>query len=177
MSESDTTRADASGTDGDMPLSRDARDKIGREVAKFPPERKQSAVMAALAIAQTEIGWVSASVVEQVAALLAMPPIAVWEVATFYNMYCTEKPGRFRIGVCANLPCALRGGEKAAHYLSARLGVALGQTTADRSFTLIETECLGACADAPVLLVNNTRMCSFMNADKLDGLLDELKQA
>lgn len=157
-------------------LSDAAYSRIAREVAKFPAEQKQSAVMAALAIAQDEVGWVSQAVIDDVAACLSMPPIAVWEVATFYNMYLTSKPGAFRIGVCTNLPCALRDGAKAGEYLKQRLGVGYGQTTADGRFTLIETECLGACGDAPVLLVNNKRMCSFMSADRLDALLDELKK-
>lgn len=157
-------------------LSDAAYARIDREVAKFPAEQKQSAVMAALAIAQDEVGWVSQAVIDDVASCLSMPPIAVWEVATFYNMYATSKPGTFRIGVCTNLPCALRDGAKAGEYLKARLGIDYRQTTADGRFTLIETECLGACGDAPVLLVNNKRMCSFMSADRLDALLDELKK-
>jgi len=161
---------------GQRLLSDAAYARIDREVAKFPADQKQSAVMAALAIAQDEIGWVSQAVIDDVAACLSMQPIAVWEVATFYNMYATSKPGAFRIGVCTNLPCALRDGAKAGEYLKQRLGIGYGQTTADGCFTLIETECLGACGDAPVLLVNNKRMCSFMSADRLDALLDELKK-
>ena len=158
-------------------LSDAAYARIDREIAKLPPDQKQSAVMAALAIAQDETGWVSAAVVDDVAAYLSMPPIAVWEVATFYNMYMKSEPGRSRIGVCTNLPCALRDGEKAAQYLKDKLGIGFGETTADGAFSLVETECLGACGDAPVLLVNNKRMCSFMSADRLDALLDELKKA
>ena len=133
--------------------------------------------MAALAIAQDEIGWVSQAVVDDVAAYLSMPPIAVWEVASFYNMYVKSQPGRFRIAVCTNLPCQLRDGEKAAHYLKDKLGIDFGETTADGRFTLAEAECLGACGDAPVLLVNNKRMCSFMGSERLDALVDELKKA
>jgi len=158
-------------------LSEAAYARIDREVAKFPSDQKQSAVMAALAIAQDEIGWVSQDVIDDVAAYLQMPPIAVWEVATFYNMYFKQQGGRFRIGVCTNLPCQLRDGEKAARYLQEKLGIGFGETTEDGTFTLIETECLGACGDAPVLLVNNKRMCSFMSAEKLDALVDELKKA
>lgn len=168
----------ASTTDTGKPLlSPDAYRRIDREVAKFPPEQKQSAVMAALAIAQEEIGWVSQAVIDDVAAYLSMAPIAVWEVATFYNMYATQQPGTFKIGICTCLPCALRDGEKAAEYLKGKLGIGFGETTTDGRFTLIETECLGACGDAPVLLVNNKRMCSFMSDAKLDALVDELKKA
>ena len=158
-------------------LSEGAYRRIDREVAKFPADQKQSAVMAALAIAQTEIGWVSQDVVDDVAAYLQMPPIAVWEVATFYNMYSKTKPGRFKLAVCTNLPCQLRDGEKAAEYLKQKLGIGFGETTPDGVFTLIEAECLGACGDAPVMLVNNHRMCSFMGAERLDALVDELKKA
>ena len=158
-------------------LSEQAYQRIAREVAKFPPDQKQSAVMAALAIAQDEIGWVSQAVVDDVAGYLSMTPIAVWEVATFYNMYATRQPGRFKLGICTCLPCALRDGEKAAAYLKSELGIGFGETTADGRFTLVETECLGACGDSPVMLVNNKRMCSFMSAEKIDALLDELKKA
>ena len=158
-------------------LSEQAYQRIAREVAKFPPDQKQSAVMAALAIAQDEIGWVSQAVVDDVAGYLSMTPIAVWEVATFYNMYDTRQPGRFKLGICTCLPCALRDGEKAAAYLKSELGIGFGETTADGRFTLVETECLGACGDSPVMLVNNKRMCSFMSAEKIDALLDELKKA
>ena len=156
-------------------LSATAYAKIDRELAKFPPDQKQSAVMAALAIAQDEIGWVSQAVIDDVARVLAMTPIAVWEVASFYNMYATTQPGAFKVGICTCLPCALRDGEKAASYLKAKLGIGFGETTPDGRITLVETECLGACGDAPVLLVNNKRMCSFMSVQKLDALVDELK--
>ncbi|WP_338848027.1 NADH-quinone oxidoreductase subunit NuoE [Massilia sp. W12] len=158
-----------------MLLSELAYKKIDREVAKYPPEQKQSAVMAALAIAQDETGWLPPEVLQDVADYLGMPAIAVQEVATFYNMYNTKPVGKHKISVCTNLPCALSGGERAAHYLKEKLGVDYKETTADGEFTLIEGECMGACGDAPVLLVNNKRMCSFMSHEKIDGLLDELK--
>lgn len=156
-------------------LSDDAYRRIDREVAKFPSEQKQSAVMAALAIAQREKGWVSQEVVEDVAAYLGMPPIAVYEVATFYGMYNRAPVGRHKLSVCTNLPCALRGGERAAKYLQQKLGVGYRETTPDGEFTLMEAECLGACGDAPVMLVNNERMCSFMSDERLDALLAELR--
>jgi len=156
-------------------LSADARARIDREVRKFPSDQKQSAVMAALAIAQDEHGWVSAEVIEAVAAVLEMPPIAVHEVATFYNMYDTKPVGKFKLAICTCLPCALRDGAKAGEYLKDRLGIDYGDTTPDGLFTLKESECQGACGDAPVLLVNNKRMCSFMDNAKLDALIDELK--
>ncbi len=157
-----------------MLLSEQAYKKIDREVAKFPPEQKQSAVMSALAIAQDEQGWLSPEVLQDIAVYLNMPPIAVQEVATFYAMYNTSPTGKFKITVCTNLPCALSGGEKAAHYLKQKLGIDYRETTADGNFTLQEGECMGACGDAPVLLVNNKRMCSWMSNEKIDTLLGEL---
>ncbi len=157
-----------------MLLSEQAYKKIDREIAKFPADQKQSAVMAALAIAQDEKGWLSPEVMQDVANYLGMPAIAVQEVATFYNMYNLKPTGKFKLSVCTNLPCALSGGEKAAQYLKQKLGIDYKETTADGQFTLLEGECMGACGDAPVMLVNNKRMCSWMSNDKLDALLNEL---
>jgi len=159
-----------------MVLSEQAYRKIDREIGKFPADQKQSAVMAALAIAQDEAGWLSPEVMEAVAAYLDMAPIAVQEVATFYAMYNLEPMGKSKITICTNLPCALSGGEKAAHYLKQKLGIGYRETTADGQFTLQEGECMGACGDAPVLLVNNKRMCSLMSDQKIDALLEELKK-
>jgi len=159
-----------------MVLSEQAYRKIDREIAKFPADQKQSAVMAALAIAQDEAGWLSPEVMESVAAYLDMAPIAVQEVATFYAMYNLQPMGKSKITICTNLPCALSGGEKAAHYLKQKLGIGYRETTADGQFTLQEGECMGACGDAPVLLVNNKRMCSLMSDQKIDALLEELKK-
>lgn len=156
-------------------LSDTAKAKIDREVAKFPADQKQSAVMAALAIAQDEHAWLSNPLMDEVAQYLGMPSIAVFEVASFYNMYNLKPMGKCKITVCTNLPCALSGGDTAADYLKHKLGVGWKETTADGNFTLVEGECMGACADAPVLLVNNKRMCSNMTNDKLDKLVAELK--
>lgn len=157
-----------------MLLSEQSYRKIDREVAKFPSDQKQSAVMSALAIAQDEQGWLSPEVMQDVADYLGMPAIAVQEVATFYTMYNVNPVGKFKISVCTNLPCALSGGEKAAHYLKQKLGIDYRETTADGQFTLQEGECMGACGDAPVMLVNNKRMCSWMSNDKIDALIGEL---
>jgi len=156
-------------------LSPGALQKIDREIAKYPPEQRQSAVMAALAVAQDEMGWLATETMDFVADYLRMPPIAVYEVASFYAMYNLKPAGRHKLTVCTNLPCALSGGSNAAEYLKAKLGIGFNETTADGRFTLKEGECMGACGDAPVMLVDNKRMCSFMSNDKLDGLLDELK--
>ena len=156
-------------------LNAESTKRIDREVAKYPPEHKQSAVMAALSIAQDEHGWLSTESMDFVADYLGMPPIAVYEVASFYAMYNLSLQGRAKITVCTNLPCALSGGTHAAQHLKTRLGIGFNETTTDGAFTLKEGECMGACGDAPVLLVNNKRMCSWMTDDKLDRLLDELR--
>ena len=148
---------------------------MDREVAKYPADQKQSAVMSALAIAQDEMGWLSADTMRAVADYLGMPAVAVQEVATFYNMYNLKPLGKYKLTICTNLPCALSGGTAAAEYLKARLGVGFRETTPDGRFTLMEGECMGACGDSPVMLVNNKRMCSFMSNQKIDALLEELK--
>ncbi len=158
-----------------MLLTEQAYKKIDRELAKFPADQRQSAVMAALAIAQDEKGWLAPEVMQDIADYIGMPAIAVQEVATFYNMYNLKPLGKQKITVCTNLPCALAGGEKAAHYLKEKLGIDYRETTVDGQFTLMEGECMGACGDAPVLLVNNKRMCSHMSNEKIDALLGELK--
>lgn len=160
-----------------MVLSEQAYKRIDRELAKFPADQRQSAVMAALAIAQDEKGWLSPEVMQDIADYIGMPAVAVQEVATFYNMYNTKPLGKHKITVCTNLPCALSGGVHAAAHLKQKLGIDYKETTADGNFTLVEGECMGACGDAPVLLVNNKRMCSFMSNEKIDALVNELSEA
>ena len=159
-----------------MLLSEQCLKKIDRELAKYPADQRQSAVMASLAHAQVELGWISPETMQELADYIQMPAIAVQEVATFYNMYNLKPVGTHKITVCTNLPCALSGGERAAHHLKQKLGIDYRDTTADGKFTLMEGECMGACGDAPVLLVNNHRMCSFMSNDKIDSLVEELKK-
>jgi NADH-quinone oxidoreductase subunit E len=148
---------------------------FAREVAKYPSDQKQSAVMACLAIVQHEQGHVSREAEEGVAAVLGMAPIAVHEVTTFYNMYNQQPVGRYKLNVCTNLPCQLRDGEKALQHVCRKLGVEPYGTTADGRFTVQPSECLGACADAPVVLVNDRQMLSFMSNDRLDDLVETLK--
>jgi NADH-quinone oxidoreductase subunit E len=155
-------------------LSADALARIEHEAAKFPAERRQSAALPALVIAQREVGWLPPAVMEQVAAFLGMAPVAIYEVASFYHMLHLAPVGRHKIAVCTNLPCALSGAKGAARRLAERLGISPGETTADGAFTLVEAECMGACGDAPVMIVDNHRMCSFMSADRIDALLAEL---
>ncbi len=151
--------------------------RFDREVAKYPADHKESAVMACLAIVQHEQGYVSIEAEREIADYLGMAPIAVHEVTTFYNMYNQQPVGKYKLNVCTNLPCQLRDGQKALDHLCHKLGVEMGGTTADGLFTVQQSECLGACADSPVMLVNDRTMCSFMSHDKLDQLIDGLKGA
>ena len=158
-------------------LSEAALRGIDREIAKYPPDQKQSAVMSALGIAQDEMGWLAPETMDFVADYLGMPPVAVYEIASFYEMYNRQPTGKFKIVICTNLPCALSDAVKAAEYLKGKLGIGFGETTPDGLVTLKEGECFGACGDAPVLLVNNKRMCSRMVPEKLDALLAEIQAA
>ena len=158
-------------------ISEVSKTRFEKEVAKYPADQRQSAVMACLAIVQEEQGYVSAESEKRVAEYLGMAPIAVHEVTTFYNMYNQKPLGKYKLNVCTNLPCQLRDGSKALAYLEQKLGVTMGGTTADGMFTLQQSECLGACADSPVLLVNDLHMCSFMSSDKLDQLIAGLQSS
>lgn len=156
-------------------LTAESQNKIDREIAKYPLDQKQSAVMAALAIVQEEQGWLSSEAIESVAAYLGMAPIAVYEVASFYNMYDLKPVGKYKLTVCTNLPCMLSGAVDAGEYLKAKLGIEYNETTPDGKITLKQGECMGACGDAPVMLVNNRRMCSSMMPEEIDKLLAELQ--
>jgi NADH-quinone oxidoreductase subunit E len=158
-------------------ISEESKARFAQEVAKYPADQKQSAVMACLAIAQQELGFISADTEREVASYLGMAPMAVHEVTSFYNMYNQQPVGKYKLNVCTNLSCQVRGGEHALAHLEHKLGVCKGQTTKDGMFTLQQSECLGACADAPVLLVNDQSMCSFMSDEKLDQLVDGLRAA
>jgi len=158
-------------------ISESTKARFAKEVAKYPADQKQSAVMACLAIVQQELGYVSTDSEAVVAEYLGMAPMAVHEVTTFYNMYNQRPVGKYKFNVCTNLPCQLRDGVSTLKYLESKLGISMGQTTADGMFTLQQSECLGACADSPVMLVNDRSMCSFMTPEKLDQLVDGLRAA
>ena len=158
-------------------ISEQAISKFALEVAKYPADQKQSAVMACLTIVQEELGYVSAESEKLVADYLGMAPIAVHEVTTFYNMYNQQPVGKYKLNVCTNLPCQLRDGAAALKHLEHKLGISMGETTPDGMFTLQQSECLGACADSPVMLVNDLTMCSFMSNEKLDQLIAGLQSA
>jgi len=164
-------------TSDHVPFSAEMQAQFAREVAKFPPAHAQSAVMACLSIIQDERGWVSRAAEDELAAYLGMAPIAVYEVTTFYNMYNQQPVGKFKLNVCTNLPCQLRDGQAALAHICKKLDVAVGGTTADGQFTVQQSECLGACADAPVMLVNDREMISFMSNDRIDDLLATLARA
>jgi NADH-quinone oxidoreductase subunit E len=158
-----------------MTLSVSSLEKINREIAKYPSDQKQSAVMAALVVAQDEKGWLSTETMDFVARHLGMPPVAVYEVASFYTMYNLKPVGRHKLTICTCLPCGLQGSLAAADHLREKLGIDFNETTPDGRFTLKEGECMGACAMAPVVLVDNKKMHDYMSNDKLDALLKELK--
>jgi NADH-quinone oxidoreductase subunit E len=158
-----------------MTLSVNSLERINREIAKYPPDHKQSAVMAALIVAQDEKGWLSTETMDFVARHLGMAPVAVYEVASFYTMYNLRRTGKYKLTLCTCLPCGLQGALDAADHLRSRLGIGFGETTPDGRFTLKEGECMGACAMAPVVLVNNKKMHDYMSNEKLDQLLENLK--
>ncbi len=156
-------------------LSAESKKLIDIELAKYPEEQYRSAIMSALRIAQVEHGHLTVETIEEVANYVGIPPVQAYEVATFYNMYDLQPVGKYKLTVCTNLPCALRGGVNSAEYLKEKLGISFNETTPDGKFTLVEGECMGACGDAPVLLVNNHKMCSFMTPEAIDQKLAELK--
>lgn len=155
-------------------LSTESLQLIEVELAKYPADQRRSAVMAALRIAQVEKSYLKAETIEFVANYIGIAPVAAYEVATFYNMYDLSPVGRYKFTVCTNLPCALRGGVDAAEYLKKKFGSGFGETTPDGKFTLMEGECMGACGDAPVMLLNNHKMCSFMTEEAIEQKLAEL---
>ncbi len=156
-------------------LSQESLTQIDREVAKYPADQKQSAVMGALRIAQTELGWLSRDTIAYVADYLEMPAIAVYEVATFYNMYDLEPVGRHKVTLCTNLPCQLQGADRIAEHMQARLGIGFGETTTDGRVTLKEGECMGTCGHGPLCLHNNHKMHTHLTPESVDKLLDEMK--
>ncbi len=160
---------------GAAALSAGSLQRIDREAAKYPPERRASAVMAALIVAQDEKGWLSTETMDFVAQYLGMAPVAVYEVASFYTMYNTRPVGKYKLTLCTCLPCGLQGSLAAADHLRQKLGIGFGETTPDGRFTLKEGECMGACAMAPVILVNNKKMHDGMSNERIDALLKDLK--
>lgn len=156
-------------------LKKESLEKIDKELVKYPLNQKRSAVMAALRIAQVEHGWLSNELIKYVADYLDIPPVQALEVATFYGMYNIKPVGKYKLTICTNLPCALSGGVNSAEYLKKKLEINFGETTPDGKFTLMEGECMGSCGEAPVILLNNHKMCSFMTPEAIDKKLMELQ--
>jgi NADH-quinone oxidoreductase subunit E len=157
-------------------LSAAIQDLINRELIKYPAEQKQSAVMAALRFVQDEKGWISNDDMTDVAAFLGMAHMAVYEVATFYHMYNLKPMGKHTLTVCTNLSCTLCGALDTVKYIETKLGIGLGEVTADGKFGLREGECMGACIEAPLLTVSNKKLCGRMTEQKIDALLAELSK-
>lgn len=156
-------------------LTAQALQQIDVELNKYPTTERRSAVMSALRIAQNEKGWLSNELIEYVANYLRIPPVQALEVATFYSMYNLQPVGKYKLSICTNLPCALAGGVNAAEYLKQKLGIDFGQTTADGKYTLMQAECMGACGYAPVIIINNHKMCSYMTPQAIEAKLAELQ--
>jgi len=157
-------------------FSTDTMKKIRELILHYPEGRQKSALLPVLHIAQEELGgFLSVDVMDYVAELLAIQPIEVYEVATFYSMFNLDRVGKFTIDVCQTGPCAICGGEDIMDYLKKKLNIDIGETTADGLFTLHGVECLGACGSAPVLQVN-TEFHEFLTPEKIDVLLDDLRE-
>ena len=156
-------------------LSAESIKKIDYEITKYPVDQRQSAVMAALRIVQTERGWLSQECISEVATYLRMPEIAAMEVATFYNMYDLESVGKYKITICTNISCMLRDSDVVVNHLQAKFGVGFNQVTADGKFCLKEGECMGACGGAPLMIVNNHTMHEFLTPEKVDAIVEGLK--
>lgn len=157
-------------------LSEQIQQLVNRELKKYPVEQKQSAVMSALRFVQDEKGWISTDDMADVADFLGMAKMAVYEVATFYHMYNLKPMGKTTLTVCTNLSCTLCGAEDTVAYLNSKLGIGFGEVTADGKFGLREGECMGACKDAPLMTINNKRLCGRLTHEKIDQILAELDQ-
>lgn len=156
-------------------LSQQITEKIDYELTKYPADQRQAAVMSALRIVQTERGWLSKESITEVAQYLGMPEIAAMEVATFYNMYDLNPVGQYKITICTNISCMLRGSDEIVDHLQNKLGVGFNEVTPDGKFCLKEGECMGCCGGAPLMHVNNTKMHEFLTPAKVDEILKELK--
>jgi NADH-quinone oxidoreductase subunit E len=157
-------------------ISESVRKEIDHWFKKYPPEHKQSAVLYALRLVQEQnAGWLTVELLDAVADYLEMPKIAVYEVATFYSMYNLKPVGRHMVAVCTNISCMLRGAEKIVEHLQHRLGIKIGETTADGHFTLKEAECLAACGGAPAMQIDDRYYHENLTPEKVDTILVELK--
>lgn len=158
-------------------LSAHIQDQINRELKKYPVDQKQSAVMSALRFVQDEKGWIATDDMADIAAFLGMPQMAVYEVATFYHMYNLKPMGKTTLTVCTNLSCTLCGAEDTVAYLKSKLGIGFNEVTADGKYGMREGECMGACKDAPLMTINNKKLCGRLTNDKIDQILAELDKS
>ena len=148
---------------------------INKEISKYPSDKKQSAVIAALAIMQNNRGWLSEEDISEVSKYLEMPEIAVLEVATFYNMFDLQPVGKYKISICTIISCMLRNSDEIVEHLKNKLKINFNEVTKDGKFCLKESECMGACGGAPLLTINNQKMYENLDIPKIDSLLKELK--
>ena len=155
-------------------LSEQAQNEIDREIAKYPPEQKQAAVMAVLRIAQSEKGWLNEEILNYVAERLEIPSIRVAEVATFYSMYDQQPVGKHKISLCTNISCMLRGSDAIVKHLQDKLDIKMGGTTKDGKFTLKEVECLAACNGAPMMQVDDEYI-ENLTPERVDEILAGLE--
>jgi NADH-quinone oxidoreductase subunit E len=157
-------------------LSEATRQEIDHWIAKFPVGRQRSAVLSALRAAQEQNhGYLTPDLMDAVAEYLKLPPIQVYEVASFYSMFETHPCGRHHVSICTNISCMLRGGEELVAHVERRLGIKLGQSTADgRIFFKREEECLAACTGAPMMMVDHIYH-EHLTPEKVDQILDDLK--
>ena len=163
-------------TDKTAVLSEETRHEIDHWVARFPPGRQRSAVISALRAAQEQNhGFLTTELMDAIAAYLSMPPIQVYEVASFYSMFETHPCGRHHVSVCTNISCMLRGGMEMESYVEKKLGIRTGQSTADgRIFLKREEECLAACTGAPMMMVDHVYH-EYLTTEKVDQILADLK--
>jgi NADH-quinone oxidoreductase subunit E len=155
-------------------LSQQVSTLIDKELKKYPADQRQSAVMAALRFVQDEKGWIATEDMADIAVYIGMPQMAVFEVATFYHMYKLKPMGQHTLTVCTNLSCTLCGAGDTVNYLENKLGIKMGEVTADGKFGLREGECMGACIDAPMFSINNRKLCGRLTNEKIDQILAEL---
>ncbi len=158
-------------------LSANIQEQINRELKKYPADQKQSAVMSALRFVQDEKGWIATDDMSDIADYLGMAQMAVYEVATFYHMYNLKPMGKTTLTVCTNLSCTLCGAEDTVAYLTSKLGIGFGEVTADGKYGMREGECMGACKDAPLMTINNKKLCGRLTPAKIDSILAELDKS
>jgi len=156
-------------------LSASVMKKIDLELEKYPLDQKRSAVMAALQFVQAEKGWLSDDCISLVANYLDLPEIAVMEVATFYNMYDLKPVGKYKISICTNISCALRGVDEMVNHIQKSLNIKFNQVSDNGRFCLKESECMGNCDAAPMITINNEKMYEKLTPESFDRLIKELK--